>query len=95
MVLLVSSIEISVVPVIYSNCFGNKDFSLIQGFSLMVGGLCSSTTGIIGGAVKDATGSYSGAYLLYGTLSIAIAMLAIICIGIPCRKKYRESKNLK
>ena len=78
----------TIFPVIYGNYFGNAAFPQIQGFSLLISGLASSTTGIIAGTISDSTGSYSPAYYLYGILALTAAAVSIFIIGRQCRKQY-------
>jgi MFS family permease len=87
---VLTSGTMAIMPIIYANYFGNKAFPQIQGLSLLMGGLLSSATGIVGGIIADATGSYSMAYILFGSFAIAAAVLCIFGVGLPSRRKYRN-----
>ena len=91
--LLINSSTMTIMPAIYANYFGRANFPQIQGLSLLISGLLSSTTGIIGGYIKDLTGSYAIAYLLYGALALVAAFIAFFLIGVPSIKKYRNEMN--
>jgi MFS family permease len=80
----------SIMAIIFANYFGNKAFPQIQGTALVIAGLVSSLTGIVGGLIKDATGSYSFAYILFGSIAIAASFLCTIGIGLHSLRKYKN-----
>lgn len=86
---VIGSCAMVIMPTIYANYFGSESFSSIQGFSLLIGGLASSTTGVIGGIIADLTGSYDLALYIYGTLALIGAGILLFGVGIPCEKKYK------
>ena len=84
----------SIIPTMLANVFGRESFPALQGIVLTVGGLVSSTTGTIGGMIADANGgSYSQAFVIYAVVCFAMAAIAVLGIGIPCVKKYREGRK--
>lgn len=85
----VGAFNLAVTPTIYANYFGNKHFPEIQGFALLIGGLLSSTTGLISGMIRDTTGSYLGAFYLYGVLALVGFLVFVFGVGIPTSKKYK------
>jgi MFS family permease len=84
------SCGITLMPMIYANYFGVQHFPAIQGFSLLLGGLLSSTTGVITGALADLTGGFSFAYNLYGFVALAAAAIMVFAVGIPSARKYKR-----
>lgn len=92
---LLGAVIFAITPVICSNYFGNKAFPQIQGFSLMVGGLLSSTTGIIVGWLADLTGAYAVSFILYGVLAILAGMICIFVIGRRCSMLYKQQSKVK
>lgn len=63
--------------------------STLQGFTLLIGGLVSSTSGIITGALADLTGDYTFGYIIYGVVALVGAAIAIFGVGIPCARRYK------
>ena len=78
------------IPTMIGNYFGRESFPTIQGIVLMVGGLLSSTTGLISGYIGDVTGDFAVAFLIYGAISIIVAIICVFAIGIPSRIKYKK-----
>jgi MFS family permease len=81
---------LAIMPMIYANYFGVQYFPTIQAFSLLIGGLLSSTTGIITGALTDLTGGFSFAYNIYGFVGLAAAAIIVFAVGIPSARKYKR-----
>jgi MFS family permease len=94
MIAILNSLLFVILPTMLANYFGSESFPAIQGFSLLIGGLASSTTGVIGGIIRDASGGYSGAFLLYGALALISAAIFIFLVGIPCTQKYKKAVDL-
>lgn len=92
---LLGAVIFAITPVICSNYFGNKAFPQIQGFSLMVGGLLSSTTGIIVGWLADLTGAYAVSFILYGVLALLAGAICIFVIGRRCSMLYKQQSKVK
>jgi MFS family permease len=93
LVSVLGSGTMAIMPIMYANYFGNKAFPQIQGLSLLMGGLLSSATGIVGGIIADATGSYSTAYVLFGSFALVAAVLCIFVVGLPSRRKYKNEAH--
>lgn len=88
---LYAPVLFSVNATLYGNYFGREHFSEIQGFQLTIGGLLSCTTGVVSGAIADATGSYAAALVIYGVLACVMVIVSIFFIGIPCMRKYKKT----
>lgn len=86
----------TIIPTMIANIFGRNIFPALQGIVLTVGGLVSATTGTIGGLIADADGgSYSQVFIIYAVVCFVMAAIAVLGVGIPCSKKYRETKTTK
>jgi Na+/melibiose symporter-like transporter len=84
------SCVMTIMPVIYANYFGNEHFPTIQGLSLLAGGLLSSTTGVISGALADKAGGFSFSYMVYGSVALVAAAIIIFVVGIPSASRYKR-----
>jgi MFS family permease len=93
LVSILGSGAMAIMPIIYANYFGNKAFPQIQGLSLLMGGLLSSATGIVGGIIADVTGSYSMAYVLFGSFALVAAVFCIFIVGLSSRRKYKSETH--
>lgn len=86
---LVNACLMTTIPTVLANYFGLESFAVLQGFTLLFGGLFSSTSGIITGALADLTGSFSAGYMVYGLVALIGAIIAIFGVAIPSARKYK------
>lgn len=86
---MVNSCLMTVIPTVIANYYGIESFATLQGFTLLIGGLVSSTSGIITGALADLTGDYTFGYIIYGVVALVGAAIAIFGVGIPCARRYK------
>lgn len=81
--------NLSVFPAITKDFFGLKHFALNYGFVYLAWGLGGFMLSQLAGSIKDATGSYTLAYLLSaGSLIIAVILTVIL------KKPQMTSKNV-
>lgn len=88
-----SACVVTITPAILANLFGTESFITLQGFTLLVGGLLSSTSGVIVGALADLTGGFSFGLIVYGTIGLIAAVIITLGVGIPCTRKYKREST--
>jgi predicted MFS family arabinose efflux permease len=76
----------NLVPTAIANFWGRDHFPKILGTAMMIGGFVTSWAGTIGGAIFEATGAYTNAFIL-GAVIIIICALCGIFIKIPKAEK--------
>lgn len=77
------------IPMLIKEYFGNKSFDKILSYCMMGVGLLGSMGAPIIGFIFDATGSYSGTFLV-GAVVAAIAVAALLA-AFPLSKKVRDA----
>lgn len=77
------------VPMLVKEYFGNKSYDKILSYCMMGVGLLGSMGAPIIGFIFDATGSYSGTFLV-GAVVAAVAVVSLL-VAFPFAKKVREA----
>lgn len=72
----------NLLPTAVANFWGRDHFPKILGTSMLISGIITAWAGTIGGAIFEATGAYTNAFILAGTVVIICAICALL-IRIP------------
>jgi sugar phosphate permease len=70
--------NITLFPVIATNYFGVREFAAIYGAALTIANLLAAIGPVIAGILKDATGSYTPAFLLIVVVAVVGALCAFL-----------------